>query len=142
MDNLEVVALVISGLFGTGGIVAWIKAASDVRNSNKSSDVKSLEEALKNIQDSYQELLKDTDVRIKQMSDRLQFLEIEYVKQAQQNTSNIKKIAELEIDLKKANDKISALEQEAAKKNLDIMRLEQENIELRKQNNRIGLMVQ
>lgn len=139
--ELQIITLIVTGLFGTGGIVAWIKAASTARNNNKRTDIKALESALKTIQDRYQELVSDNSANFRRTQERLQFLEIEYVKQSQQNNESLKRIAELEIDLKKANDKISALELELNKKNLDIMKLEQENIELRKQNNRIGLMV-
>lgn len=139
--EIQIIALIVTGLFGTGGIVAWIRAASTARNNNKRTDIKALELALKTIQDRYQELVSDNSANFRHTQERLQFLEIEYVKQSQQNNESLKRIAELEIDLKKANDKISALELELNKKNIDIMKLEQENIELRKQNNRIGLMV-
>lgn len=139
--EIQIIIAIVTGLFGTGGVVAWINAASTARNNNKRTDIKALELALKTIQDRYQELVSDNSANFRRTQERLQFLEIEYVKQSQQNNESLKRIAELEIDLKKANDKISALELELNKKNLDIMKLEQENIELRKQNNRIGLMV-
>lgn len=138
--DFEQAAILIGSLLGGGGIVALFKTRSEIRNSNKSADILALQTTLKEQQDRYQEMLEDTAKRCKALSDRLQYLEIEYVKQAQQNSENLKRIADLEIELRKANDKISVLEDELRKKDVAVMRLEQENIELRKQQNKMSLM--
>lgn len=140
--DFEQAAILIGSLLGGGGIVALFKTRSEIRNSNKSADILALQTTLKEQQDRYQEMLEDTAKRCKALSDRLQYLEIEYVKQAQQNSENLKRIADLEIELRKANDKISVLEDELRKKDVAVMRLEQENIELRKQQNKMTLMQQ
>ena len=145
--DIEQATILVGSLLGGGGIVAFIKARSDVRNANKLADITALEKTIATIQNShkesqdrYQEMLADNENKRKALADRLQFLEIEYVKQAQQNGENLKRITELEIDLRKANGKIESLESELRKKDIDIMRLEQENIELRKQQNKMSLM--
>lgn len=147
--DLEKAAIVISALFGGGGIVAYLKTRSEIRNSNKSADIEALKSTIETLQknnqelqDRYQEIIRDNDERCRALGDRLKFLEIEYVKQSQQNSENLKRIADLEIDLRKANDKISVLEDELRKKDVAVMRLEQENIELRKQQNKMTLMQQ
>jgi len=145
--DFEQAAILIGSLLGGGGIVALVKARSDIRNANKSVDIKALQDTIKSqqesiqsIQDRYQEIIEDTETRCKKLSDRLQFLEAEYVMQTQRNNESVKRITDLEIELKKANSKIEFLENELRKKDIMVMRLEQENVELRKQSNHLGLM--
>jgi chromosome segregation ATPase len=145
--DFEQAAVLIGSLLGGGGIVALIKSRSDIRNANKAADIAALKETIltiqnsyKELQDHYQEMLGDNENKCKSLSDRLQFLEIEYVKQSQQNGENLKRITELEIDLRKANGEIESLKGDLRKKDIDVMRLEQENIELRKQQNKMSLM--
>jgi chromosome segregation ATPase len=145
--DFEQAAVLIGSLLGGGGIVALIKSRSDIRNANKAADIAALKETIltiqnsyKELQDRYQEMLGDNENKCKSLSDRLQFLEIEYVKQSQQNGENLKRITELEIDLRKANGEIESLKGDLRKKDIDVMRLEQENIELRKQQNKMSLM--
>jgi len=147
--DIEQAIILIGSLLGGGGIVALFKARSEIRNANKNTDITALKETIISLQknnelqqDRYQELLEDNEKRCKGLSDRLQYLEIEYVKQVQKSNESSQRISELEIDLRKANDKISVLEEELRKKDVTVMRLEQENIELRKQQNKMSLMQQ
>lgn len=137
----ERATIIISALFGGGGIVALLKARSDVRNANKTTDIQALEATIKTIQESnkelqdrYQEVITENEGRCQKLAERLSYLEGEY-------SNHLKRITELEIDLRKANDKITVLEEELCKRNEQIVRLEQENIILRKQNNKLGLML-
>lgn len=140
-------SLILSTLLGGGGIIAYLKAKSEIRNNNKSADVENLRETIETIQaanrelqEQYKNALIENDLRTSKISERLQYIEIEYVKQAQCNAENLKRIANLEIDLRKANDEIAILRDELKRKNTDLMRLEQENIELRKRQTKLGLM--
>jgi hypothetical protein len=142
-----IVSVLISTILGGGGLVALLKARSEIRNNNKTNDVANLRETIETIQGAnselqkqYKEALIENDLRTTRLSERLQYIEIEYVKQSQQNADNLKRIANLEIDLRKANEEIVVLKEEIKRKNIDLMRLEQENIELRKQQTKLSLI--
>lgn len=140
MEHWQIVFNFITLLVGSGGIVAWLKAHSQVRNDNKAADIAALEQTLETLQNSYQETLEDYKKRCDEYDKRIQYLETEYVKQSQQINGYQKRISELEIELNKANNRIEFLENQLSKRDLEIMRLQQQNIELRKTNGeRIGL---
>lgn len=122
MDN---VVSIINLLLAGGGLAALIRAISIARNSNKKADIDALQETLDTVQTTYKKTIKDLESRI-------EFLEIGYAEQYQETQHYKKRVEELE-------EKVEVLEDELRKKNilidkkdLDIMRLEQENIELRK----------
>lgn len=140
MENWQLIFNFVTILVGSGGIVAWIKARSQVRNENKAADIAALEQTLDTLQSSYQETLEDYKKRCDSYDKRIQYLETEYVKQAQQISDYKLRINELEIELGKANHRIEFLEGQLHKRDLEIMNLQQENIDLRRKNGqRTGL---
>lgn len=143
----QIVLSLATLLVGSGGIVAYIKARSQVRNDNHSADVAALQQTIttlqeshKELQDRYQEVIKDNDDRCSKLAERLQYLEIEYVKQSQLAAESKTKIAQLEFQLDKAHHRIEMLECELQKRDSKILDLEQQNLELRKRDGqRVGL---
>ena len=146
--DFEQAVVIVGMLLGSGGIIALLKTRSEIRNNNKLTDItafqktikmlqdsyKELQSTYKELQDRYQEIIKDNDIRCEKLSDRLQFLEIEYVKQIQDYTKTKDKIKTLEIQLNDAHARIETLEFELRKRDIEILRLEQQNVELRRQN--------
>ena len=134
------VALILGILLAGGGVAGLIKAMSIARNANKNTDLNSLQQTIDTIQCAYQETIADLEKRIN-------YLEVENVKQYEQNKQYQKRIEQLEKDLLIAQNKITVLERELAtrdieiqKRDVEIMRLEQQNIELRRSNGeRTGL---
>lgn len=152
--SFEQAIMIASVLLGSGGIIALLKTRSEIRNNNKLTDIttfqktikmlqdsyKELQSTYKELQDRYQEIIKDNDQRSEKLSERLQFLEIEHVRQMQNYTETKSKIENLEVQLNDAHSRIEILEFELHKRDKEILRLEQQNIELRRQNGqRIGL---
>lgn len=146
MSQSDVTSLVLSIvglLFGGGGIAAYLKARSEIRNANKSADIDNMAEALKTIQDSYQQALKVNEEELRKsdekysaimskLQERLQKLETDYLKQVDCGNENLKRITDLEIQLKMANSRIETLENELHIKITRIAELEKENEELRR----------
>ena len=137
--EVEWIALLISAIFGSGGIVAWLKAKSEVRNANKETEIKSLQctikslqESQRELQDRYQEIIDDLKKRYDELSKEMEFLRIEYVKQSQNDVESRKRITELEIELKRAKNEIEQLKEQLRKRDITIMELQEENIDLRK----------
>jgi len=58
--DFEQAAILIGSLLGGGGIVALVKARSDIRNANKSVDIKALQDTIKSQQESIQSFRIDT----------------------------------------------------------------------------------
>lgn len=146
--DLEKAITLVSTLIGGGGVIAFLKAKSEVRNSNKSADIlalqqtiKTLQESHRELQDRYQEVIQENDTRCTKLAERLEKVEADHAEQSKLHNENLRRITELEIDLHKANSKIKVLEDELHKKNTGILQLQQENLELRKQiNKHTGLM--
>lgn len=139
-DNWKKVATILSLLFGTGGLGAYLKARSQTRNADKSADITALKETIETLQssygelqDRYQEILIESDAKNKELEERVKYLEIEYVKQEQEKLSLRERVRELERKLEKAQIKIEQLEEDLKKRDFQIMKLEQENLELRKE---------
>lgn len=140
MEIWQIIFNIVTVLIGGGGIVALVKARSEVRNNNKAADIAALEQTIDTLQSSYEDTLGDYKNRCNDYDKRIQFLETEYVKQAQQINDYRQRISDLEIELNKANHRIEFLEDQLHKRDIEIMRLQEQNIELRQRNGeRVGL---
>lgn len=144
------IALGLVGLIlGGGGLAAYSKARSEIRNNNKSADIASLEKTIEIIQKSncelkknYQEIIDENEERCAKLADRLETLEENHIQQTKKNVEQTKKnieqelrITELEAMLESAQGRIEILECQLKERDAKIIRLEKENIKLRKSRN-------
>lgn len=152
--DFELIVAIIGVLLGGGGLAAYIKARSDllktkseIRNADKSADIvnltntiSALQSSYRELQDRYQEAIKECYERNDIISNRIELLEKEYIQQEKEKLNLQDRVRKLETDLREANKKIAELRSDLDKKDEEICKLKAENIELRKSSgHRVGL---
>lgn len=136
---IEIAMQIIVAVIGVGGIASYLKARSDVRNANKGADIdalvstmSALQTSYKELQDRYQEAIKECDEKNDRLEIRIERLEAEYIAQQEEKLNLQKRVQQLEHDLKIANRKITEMQTDLVRKDVQIRELKEENSKLRK----------
>ena len=152
--DFELFVTILGILVGGGGLAAYLKARGDllkikseIRNANKGADIVSLtntisalQSSYKELQDRYQEAIEECYNRNDRISIRIEQLETEYIQQEKEKLNLQDRVKKLETDLQDANAKIAELRSDLDKKDDEICKLQQENVNLRKSSgHRMGL---
>jgi len=139
---------------GIAGLAALWKTIADSRNRKKITDISALEKtivqiqsAYKELQDRYQEAMKDDDKSRDKLSLRLSSLEKKYIEQLKNANKQDTRIlhsestiiqletnvSHLELKLMEANKEIKQLKKEIHYRELKIVELKQENVQLKEE---------
>lgn len=144
--DFDKMAMLITALFGSGGIIALLKARSEllkakseIRNANKSADIEALrqtlvtlQESYAGLQDRYQEGLNDYQEHCSAIEEELKEIKTELQCRIRKQNETEARLIKMQAQLDIAKQKIAHLEQQLEERDNLIMMLQQENMNLRK----------